>query len=88
MRAHGETIARAPRVGMAIEVSSLDWFQRVYQWFKSLTAHHKDIPAVSPYGTWDPRRERFDAFKAEAALDMVATRNGVAWSTQIYSASI
>jgi hypothetical protein len=88
MRAHGETIAHAPRVRMAIEVNSLDWFQRLYQWFKSLTARHKDIPPVSPYGTWDPRRERFHAFKAEAAVDMVATWNGVAWSTRIYNGSI
>jgi hypothetical protein len=88
MRAHGETIAHAPRVRMATEVSSLDWFQRLYRWFKRLSAHHKHIPPVSPYGTWDAHRERFQAFKAEAAIDMVATRNGAAWSTRIYSASI
>ena len=88
MRVHGETIAHAPRVGMAREVSSLDWFQRLYQWFKSLTAHHKTIPPVSPYGTWDPQRERFHPFKADAAIDIVAKQGGVAWSTRIYSASI
>ena len=88
MRAHGETIAHAPRVRMAIEVSSLDWFQRLYQWFKSFTAHHKNIPPVSRYGTWDPRRERFHAFKADAAVDMVATQSGVSWSTRIYSVAI
>jgi hypothetical protein len=43
---------------------------------------------VSPYGTWDARRERFQQMRADAAVDLVATRSGVSWSTKIYSAYI
>jgi hypothetical protein len=43
---------------------------------------------VSPYGSWDAQHERFRPMRAEAAADIVATQNGVLWSTQIYSISI
>ena len=88
MRAHSDTIVYGSRAGVGREASGLDWFQRLCQWLKSFTARQKDIPPVSPYGIWDPRRERYYALKADAAVDMVATQNGVSWSTRIYSAAI
>jgi hypothetical protein len=61
---------------------------RLYQWFIALTHSPSQIAPVSPYGTWDAQRERFDPMRADAALDIVASRNGTLWSTKIYNSTI
>jgi hypothetical protein len=61
---------------------------RLYQWFKTLCQAPSQINPVSPYGTWDAQRERFEPMRADAALDIVASRNGVLWSTKIYNSTI
>ena len=88
MQAHNPTIATTSRVRVAMEVGKPDWLQRLYQWFMSLSAPRRDIAPASPYGTWDAKRERFRAFRAEAAADMIAQERGGEWSTRLYSGSI
>jgi hypothetical protein len=88
MRAHTQTIDRRAVVGVKVNVGQLDWFQRVYQWFVSFTHRPQQIGAVSPYGTWDAKREQFHPMKADAAADIVAARNGADWAARIYGSSI
>ena len=88
MRAHSQTIERTPQVGVSVNVGGLDWFQRLRQWFQSFTQRSRQIGPVSPYGTWDATHERFHPMKADAAVDLVAARNGASWSARIYGASM
>jgi hypothetical protein len=88
MRAHSQTIDQRPQVRIPVHVGGLDWFHRLCQWFGALTHGPREIPPVSPYGTWDPQRERFHQMQAEAALDIVASRSGMSWSTKIYNSTI
>jgi hypothetical protein len=73
---------------MRVEVGGLDWFQRLWHWFKGLLERPRHIGPVSRYGTWDPRREQFTPLRAEAAADLVAAQHGSAWVARIYGGSI
>jgi len=88
MRAHSQTIDRRSPVSVPMQVAGLDWLQRLYQWFKALGHGPLHIKPVSPYGTWDAQRERYDPMRADAALDIVASRNDMLWSTRIYNSTI
>ena len=88
MRAHSQTIEHRPQMGIPAEVGGLDWLHRLVQWFQSLTHASRDIPPVSSYGTWDAERERFQPFRAEAALDIAMSQRGASWSTQLYNSSL
>jgi hypothetical protein len=69
-------------------VGGPDWLQRLYQWFQGRTRSPREISPVSSYGTWEADRERFQPFRADAALDIVIAQRGTSWSTQLYSASL
>jgi hypothetical protein len=88
MRAHSSTIDQRPQIGVAVGVGGLDWLHRLYQWFRGLTHSSREIPPVSSYGTWEPERERFQPMRADAALDIVISRRGTSWSTQLYNSSL
>lgn len=88
MRAHSQTIAPRPQVGVTMDVGGLDWFQRLCEWFSGRLHGPRKIASVSAYGTWDAERERFRQMRADAAADIVAAQNGTVWTEQIYSASI
>jgi hypothetical protein len=88
MRAHSQTIGHRPQLGVPAEVGGLDWLHRLYQWFQERTRGSRQIPPVSAYGTWEPERERFHPFRAQAALDMVISRGGASWSTQLYTSNL
>jgi hypothetical protein len=88
MRAHSETIGHSQPVSVPVQVGGLDWLYRLSQWFRALTHSPRQIPPVSPYGTWDAQRERFEPMRADAALDIVASRSGMSWSTKIYNSTI
>jgi hypothetical protein len=86
LRVHSQTIDQRPQIG--VSVSHLDWLHRVSQWFKGLNFRPRAIPPVSPYGTWEPERERFQPLRADAALDIVISQRGMSWATQLYNSSI
>ncbi|HSF30717.1 MAG TPA: hypothetical protein VLK82_09645 [Candidatus Tectomicrobia bacterium] len=88
MRAHSQTIDRRPQVGVTVNVGGLDWFHRLRQWFGARTQRQRKIGPVSPYGTWDAQRERFQPMRAEAAADIIAARTSLSCSTRIYAAEI
>jgi hypothetical protein len=88
MRAQSHTLDRRPPVGAAINVGGLEWFRRLCQWLRSASGAQREIGTVSAYGTWDPQRERFQSIPAVAAIDIVAARSGIFWSTSIYTAEI
>jgi hypothetical protein len=43
---------------------------------------------MNAYGTWEPKRERFQPLRAEAALDIVISQRGTSWSTQLYNSGL
>jgi len=88
MRVHSQTIDQRRSLSVPVQVGGLDWLHRVYQWFSALTPRPRQIAPVSPYGTWDAQRERFEPLRADAALDIVASRSGALWSTKIYNSTI
>jgi hypothetical protein len=88
MAVHGETLTHRPRAAATVRADGVDWLQRLCRWFKGLTARDGHIPPVSPYGTWDPQRERFIPLRADAAVDLVATQHGLSWAARIYSSSL
>jgi hypothetical protein len=69
-------------------VGSLDWLHRLYQWLQGLSRSPQHISPTHSYGTWEPERERFQPFRAEAALDIVMSERGTSWSTQLYNSSL
>jgi hypothetical protein len=87
MRAHSQTIDHRPQMGVAT-VGGLDWLHRLYQWFKGLAHSSDGIPPLSPYGTWEPERERFQPLRTDAALDIVISERGPSWATQLYNSSL
>jgi hypothetical protein len=76
------------RVNVRENVRELDWFQRLVEWFRSFGYEPQLTEPMSPYGTWDARREQFSQMKSDAAVDLVAARHGISWASKIYSASI
>jgi hypothetical protein len=88
MRAHSQTIAQRPQVGVTMDVGGVEWFRRVCQWFKSATQRPRQIGPVSPYGTWDAQRERFLPMRADGALDAFVSQKGVMWAERLYNASL
>jgi hypothetical protein len=88
MRAHTQTIDQRSQLGVSVPAGSMDWLHRLYQWFQGLSSSSREIPPVSNYGTWEPERERFQPLRAEAALDIVISQRGTAWSTQLYNSSL
>lgn len=88
MSVRGEVMTQTRRVDMTVEAGGLDWFQRLCQWFKSVSARNRRIDPVSQYGTWDPCREQFKPLHAEAAADMLAAQYGAAWTARFYGGSI
>jgi hypothetical protein len=88
MPVHGETMARGSHLGMTVEAGTLDWFQRLARWFKRASRHEQPTAAISSYGVWDPRRERFTPLRADAAADLVAVQYGPIWTARIYGGSI
>src|SRR5262245_5264645 len=86
LRAQSHTIDHGPRMG--VPVGNLDWLHRFSQWFKGLTFSSRAVPPVSPYGTWEPERERFQPLRADAALDIVISQRGMSWATELYNSSI
>jgi hypothetical protein len=71
-----------------MDIGGVDWLQRLYQWFRSVTHRQREIGPVSPYGTWDAQGEHFRPIRADSAVDLVASQNGVAWAERIYSACV
>jgi hypothetical protein len=88
MRAHSHTIDRRSQLGGPVSVGGLDWLHRLYQWFQSLGRSSRKTPPMSSYGTWEPKRERFQPLRSEAALDIVISQRGLSWSTQLYSSGL
>jgi hypothetical protein len=88
MRVQTQTIDQRPQVRAPVQAGSLDWIHRLCQWFTGLTRNRREISAVSPYGTWDARRERFQPLRADSAFDIVASQNDKFWSTKIYTSTI
>ena len=88
MRAHSQTIDRRSQIGVPVGVGGLDWLHRLYQWFQSLSHSCVGSSPVSAYGTWEPKRERFQPLRADAALDIVISQRGAAWSTQLYNSGL
>lgn len=88
MRAHSQTIDQRPPVRIPVQVGGLDWLHRLYRWFRALSHSPREIPPVSSYGTWDPRRERFQPMRAEAAVDIVASQRDTLWSTKLYNSTL
>jgi hypothetical protein len=88
MRAHSQTMDQRSHVGVTLDVGGLDWFHRLYQWFRTFAHSPRAIAPVSTGGTWDAQRERFKPMRADSAADIVASQNGVGWAERIYSASI
>jgi hypothetical protein len=88
MRAHSQTLDQRPQVGVKVNIGGLDAFQRLRHWFRSCLHRSRSIEAVNPYSIWDAKREQFHQTKADAAIDLVAARNGLSWCTKIYSLSI
>ena len=88
MRVRGEVLTSGTRLDTTIAAGGLDWFQRLYQWFRGMAVRHRHIDPVSQYGTWDPHREQFKPLRAEAAADLLAAQHGAAWATRIYGGSI
>jgi hypothetical protein len=88
MRVHSQTIDRRSQIGVPVSVGGLDWLHRLYQWFQGLTRRAWKVPPMSTYGTWDPKRERFQPMRAEAALDIVISQRGTSWSTELYNSSL
>ena len=88
MRAHSQTLDRRSQIGVPVSVGGLDWLHRLYQWFQGLTRSSRQLPPMSTYGTWDPKRERFQSLRAEAALDIVISQRGMSWSTQLYNSGL
>jgi hypothetical protein len=88
MPAHSQTIDQRARVNVKVDVAGVDWFQRVRQWFRGFSRRSRPREPLSPYGTWDPKREQFHQLQADAAADLIAARNGVSWATKTYSVSI
>ena len=88
MRAQSQTFDQRSPVSVPVQVGGLDWLHRLYHWFRALTHSPREIPPVSPYGTWDPQRERFQPMRADAALDIVASERGALWSTKLYNSTI
>jgi hypothetical protein len=75
-------------MGVSVGVGGLAWLHRLYQWFRDLTHSSREITPASPYGTWEPERERFQPMRADAALDIVISERGASWSTQLYNSSL
>jgi hypothetical protein len=88
MRAHSQTIDRRSQIGVPVGVGGLDWLHRLYQWFQGLIPSSRRIPLMSTYGTWDPKRERFQPLRAESALDIVISQRSTSWSTQLSNSSL
>jgi len=88
MRAHTQTIDQRPRIGVSGATGSTDWLHRLYQWLQSLGRGSEGSSPVSAYGTWEPKCERFQPLRADAALDIVISQKGAAWSTQLYNSSL
>jgi hypothetical protein len=87
MRVHSHTIDHRPQIRVPV-AGGLDWLHRLCQWFQGLTRSSRAIPPVSPYGTWEPEHERFRQLRADAALDLVISRHGTSWSTQLYNSTL
>jgi len=75
-------------MGVPVDIGGLAWLHRLYQWFKGLTHSSPAIPPVSPHGTWEPERERFQPMRADAALDIVISQKDTSWSTQLYNSTL
>jgi hypothetical protein len=88
MRAHSPTIDQRPQMRVTADIGGLDWLHRLYQWFSGLIRSSREILPVSPHGTWEPERERFQPMRADAALDIVISQKGTSWSTQLYNSSL
>jgi hypothetical protein len=88
MRVHSQTIAQRPQVGVTMDVGGVDWFHRVCQWFRSASHRQIEIGPVSPYGTWDAQRERFQPMRADGAVDALVSQKGVVWAERLYNASL
>jgi hypothetical protein len=88
MRVHSQAMDRRSQVGVSIDVGGLDWFYRLYQWFRTFTHSPRASAPACPNGTWDAQRERFRPMHADSAVDMVVAQSGVAWAERIYSASV
>jgi hypothetical protein len=86
MRAHSQTIDHRPQIRVPV-AGGVDWLHRLYQWFQSLTCSSQEVPLGS-YGTWEPKREQFRPFRADAALDIVIAQRGASWSTQLYNPTL
>jgi hypothetical protein len=88
MRAHTQTMGQRPQVGVRVNVGELDWLHRLLQWCKSFCQSARVNESVSPYSVWDAKREQYRPLKADAAVDLVAARNGISWASRIYTSSI
>jgi len=76
------------RVNVRENVRELDWLQRLVEWLRSFSHGSQLIEPTSPYGTWDAKREHFSQMKSDAAIDLIAARQGISWASKIYSTSI
>jgi hypothetical protein len=88
MSVQGQAMTQTTEVGLTIEAGGLAWVQRLCQWFKGRAKNHRHSTEISQYGTWDPQREQFKPFRADAAIDLVAAQHGAYWSARIYSSWI
>jgi hypothetical protein len=87
MRAHSQTFDHRSQIRVPV-AGGLDWLHRLYQWFQGLTRSSQEAPSVSAYGTWEPKRERFQPLRADAAFDIVIAQRGASWSTQLYNPTL
>jgi hypothetical protein len=88
MRAQTQTIDRRPQGGVPVNISGLDWFDRLWQWLRNTSQRRRELGPVCAYGTWDARRERFQPLRADSAADIVMARSTLSWSTGTYTGEI
>ena len=88
MPVRSQTIGQRPRVSVKANSDAFAWLDPIRRWFSTLSHRPRHNKPVGFYGTWDATREQYHEMKADAAIDLIAARNGVSWSSQIYGMSL
>ena len=83
MHVHGHTTVWGTHIGVGRATDRKGWYQQLTEWWAAHKAVRHDATLATLSARWDTRREVVRPLRADAAIDMVASKHACSTTTAL-----